>query len=133
MSYEFSVMSEQPQKASQSYRDLIAWQKAMLLAKSIYRLTAGFPNDKKFGLISQMRRAAVSVPSNLAEGQARRTTGEFVQFISHAEGSVAELDTQLTLAVELGSCSTLESAESGGLIQELRKILNALRRSVSNS
>jgi four helix bundle protein len=101
MSYEFLVMRDQPQKASQSYRDLIAWQKSMLQAKSIYHLTARFPNEEKFGLISQMRRAAVSVPSNLAEGQARRTTGEFVQFISHAEGSVAELDTQLTLAVEL--------------------------------
>jgi four helix bundle protein len=126
-------MSEQPKKPSQSYRELIAWQKGMLLAKSIYRLTVQFPNEEKFGLISQMRRAAVSVPSNLAEGQARRTTGEFVQFISHAEGSIAELDTQLTLAVELGFCSESEAVESNGLIQELRKMLNALRRSVSNS
>jgi four helix bundle protein len=126
-------MSEKPQKPSRSYRDLIAWQKGMALAKSIYRLTAKFPNEEKFGWISQMRRAAVSVPSNLAEGQARRTTGEFVQFISHAEGSVAELDTQLTLSIELGFCATLDAAEADGLIQELRKMLNALRRAVANS
>lgn len=132
MSYEFSIMSDQPPKPSQSYRDLIAWQKGMLLAKSIYRLTSKFPNEEKFGLVSQMRRATVSVPSNLAEGQARRTTGEFVQFISHAEGLVAELDTQLTPAVELAFCAGSDVSEARGLIQELRKMLNALRRSVSN-
>jgi four helix bundle protein len=120
-------------KQPQSYRELISWQKGMLLAKLIYRLTAGFPNEEKFGLIAQMRRAAVSVPSNLAEGQARRTTGEFIQFISHAEGSVAELDTQLILSVELGFCSALESDEVSRLIQELRKMLNALRLSVTHN
>ena len=120
-------------KPAQSYRELIAWQKGMLLAKSIYRLTAKFPNEEKFGLISQMRRAAVSIPSNLAEGQARRTSGEFVQFISHAEGSVAELDTQLALSIELAFCSKSQAAEADGLIHELRKMLNALWRSVSNS
>jgi four helix bundle protein len=126
-------MSYQPQKPSQSYRDLIAWQKGMSLAKSIYRLSAEFPKEEKFGCISQMRRAAVSVPANLAEGQARRTRGEFVQFISHAEGSVAELDTQLTLSVELEFCSESDATETDGLIQELRKMLNALRRSISSN
>ena len=121
------------QKAPQSYRELIAWQKGMLLAKLIYRLTAKFPSEEKFGLVSQMRRAGVSIPSNLAEGQARRTSGEFVQFISHAEGSTAELDTQLTLSIELGFCSASDAAEALALIQELRKIQNALRRSVSSS
>jgi four helix bundle protein len=126
-------MSEKPQKPPRSYRDLLAWQKGMLLAKGIYRLTAEFPKEEKFGLISQMRRAAVSVPSNLAEGQARRTRGEFVQFISHAEGSVAELDTQLTLSVELEFCSESDATETDGLIQELRKMLNVLRRSISSN
>ena len=119
-------------KPHQSYRELISWQKGMLLAKLIYRLTARFPMEEKFGLVSQMRRAAISIPSNLAEGQARRTSGEFVQLISHAEGSTAELDTQLTLSVELGFCSADEAAEPAALIQELRKMLNALRRSVSS-
>lgn len=120
-------------KGVQSYRELIAWQKGMLLAKVVYGLTAKFPSEEKFGLVSQMRRAAVSIPSNLAEGQARRTTGEFVQFISHAEGSTAELDTQLTLSMELGFCSETVAAEALDLIQELRKILNALRRSVTHN
>ncbi len=125
-------MSTDP-RAPQSYRELVSWQKGMLLAKLIYRLTSKYPNEEKFGLVSQMRRAAVSIPSNLAEGQARRTAGEFVQFISHAEGSTAELDTQLTLSIELGFCSAVEAAKATGMIQELRKMLNALRRSVSNS
>jgi four helix bundle protein len=80
-------------KKVQGYKDLLVWQKGIQLAKEIYRITQAFPNEEKFGLVSQMRRAAVSIPSNLAEGQARHTTKEFVQFVSHAEGSVAELDT----------------------------------------
>lgn len=82
----------------QNYKDLVVWQKGTALAKIIYALTQSFPSTEKFGLVAQMRRAAVSIPSNIAEGQARHTTGEFVQFISHAEGSVAELDTQLILS-----------------------------------
>ena len=74
----------------------------------IYRLSSQFGAEEKFGLVSQMRRAAVSIPSNIAEGQARNTTGEFVQFLSHAEGSAAELDTQLRLAIELEFCSTAQ-------------------------
>ena len=69
------------------------WQKGMELAKQVYLLTNRFPSEEKFGLVIQMRRAAVSVPSNIAEGQSRNTTGEFIQFLSHAEGSAAELDT----------------------------------------
>ena len=78
-----------------SYKDLIVWQKSILLVKQIYKLTSIFPSDEKFGLISQLRRAAVSIPSNIAEGQARRTTGDFIHFVSNAEGSVAEVETQL--------------------------------------
>ncbi len=95
-------MSE-PRKA-RYYRDLLVWQKGIQLAKLVYQLTKGLPADERFGLISQMRRAAVSVPANIAEGQARHTTGEFIQFISHAEGSLAELDTHLVLAVEFRYC-----------------------------
>ena len=75
-----------------------------------------------------MRRAAVSIPSNVAEGQARHTTGEFIQFISHAEGSVAELNTQLILACELELCPSDTSKVPGELLEELRKMLNGLRR-----
>jgi four helix bundle protein len=83
------------------YRDLLVWQKGMTLARRIYAITRSFPQEEKFGLVSQMRRAAVSVPSNLAEGQARKSAAEFIQFISNAEGSLAELDTQLQLSADL--------------------------------
>jgi four helix bundle protein len=83
------------------YRDLVVWQKGIALAREVYRITESFPKNEQFGLISQMRRAAVSIPSNVAEGQARHTTQEFIRFISHAEGSVAELDTQFVLATEM--------------------------------
>jgi four helix bundle protein len=114
-----------------SYRDLIVWQKGIELAKLLYSLTARFPSEERFGLISQMRRAAVSVPSNIAEGQARHTTGEFIQFISHAEGSVAELDTQLHLTVELGFASANETVRCFDLISQLRRMLNGLRRKLA--
>src|SRR5919204_4156129 len=94
---------------TRSYKDLVVWQKGIALAKLVYQLTKDFPSDEKFGLVAQMRRAAVSVPSNIAEGQARHTTGEFIQFISHAEGSVAELDTQLILSIELRFCRAAEA------------------------
>src|SRR5574341_119035 len=88
-----------------SYRDLLVWQKAMLLAKEIYLLTSKFPAEEKFGLTAQMRRAAVSVPSNIAEGHARQGTKEYLQFLSHAGGSLAELDTQTLLAINLNHCT----------------------------
>lgn len=114
-----------------SYRDLQVWQKGMELAKVIYAITKPFPADEKFGLVSQMRRAAVSIPSNIAEGQARKSTAEFIRFISNAEGSVAELDTQLTLCLDLRFCSRANMEEALGLISELKKMLNALRRSLT--
>jgi len=82
-------------------------------------------------LVSQMRRAAVSVPSNIAEGQARNTTGEFVQFISQAEGSIAELDTQMVLVLEFGFVSPEEAKACSDSIEELRRMLNGLRRAVT--
>ena len=113
---------------TRSYKDLVVWQKGIALAKLAYRLTESFPSAEKFGIVAQMRRAAVSIPSNIAEGQARRTTGEFVQFISHAEGSVAELDTQLILSIELKFCNGTATDSTFALISEIRRMLNALRR-----
>ena len=114
-----------------SYKDLIVWQKGISLAKLVYDLTRRFPSEKKFGIVAQMRRAAISIPSNIAEGQARHTTGEFIQFISHAEGSVAELDTQLILSIELKFCSSAAAEPGFGLISEIRRMLNALRRKLA--
>lgn len=119
--------ANEPKKPA-SYRDLIVWQKAMTLAKLIYGLTQKFPSEEKFGLTGQMRRAGVSIPSNLAEGQARRGSREFIQFIAQAEGSLAELDTQLTLATDLGYAAQSQTGDAVALIEELRHMLNALRR-----
>ncbi len=110
-----------------SYRDLLVWQKGIELAKLIYALTAKFPVDEKFGLVSQLRRAAVSIPSNIAEGQARHTTGAFIQFVSNAEGSVAEVDTQLVLAVELNLVGGDLTADSARIVGELSRMLKSLR------
>jgi len=116
---------------TQSYKDRVVWQKGIALAKIIYRLTQNLPPEEKFGLVAQMRRSVVSIPSNVAEGQARHTTGEFIQFISHAEGSVAELDTQLILSKELGLCDDSSATPAFELVDELRRMLNALRRKLS--
>jgi len=116
---------------TQNYKDLLVWQKGISLSKAIYQLTQSFPNEERFGLVSQMRRASVSIPSNIAEGQARRTTGEFVQFISNAEGSAAELDTQLILSVELGFCPKARVLPIYETLEEERRMLNALRRKLS--
>jgi len=116
------------QTPPRSYKDLVVWQKEIALAKAVYRLTQNFPSAEKFGLIAQMRRATVSIPSNIAGGQARHTTGEFIQFISHAEGSLAELGTQLILSIELKLCGSSNGSLAFELIGELRKMLNVLRR-----
>jgi len=111
-----------------SYKDLVVWQKGIQLARLVCGLTRAFPSEEKFGIVAQMRQAAVSIPSNVAEGQARHTTGEFNQFISYAEGSLAELDTQLILSIELKFCSESAAESALTLLGEIRRMLNALRR-----
>jgi len=113
---------------TRSYKDLVVWQKGIALAKVVYRITQSFPTGERFGLVAQMRRAAVSIPATIAEGQARHTTGEFIQFISHSEGSLAELDTQLILSRELQFCRDQAETPAFELIEELRRMLNVLRR-----
>jgi four helix bundle protein len=85
-----------------SFRDLVVWQRAIQLCREVYRLTAVFPTGERFGLINQMRRASVSIASNIAEGYGRSTKGEYVLFLGHARGSNCELQTQLVIAQELG-------------------------------
>jgi four helix bundle protein len=127
---EKNLMNEQPKP--KHYKELLVWQKGMNLAKLVYKLTVRFPSEERFGLTSQMRRAAVSVSSNIAEGQARRSTNEFLQFLSIAEGSLAELDTQLSLSVELGFSQQAEVEPSLKEIDELQKMLVALKRKLSS-
>lgn len=113
------------------YQDLIAWQKAISLVKAVYQTTSSFPQKEAFGLTSQMRRSAVSIPSNIAEGQGRATRGEFHQFLGHARGSLYELETQLLIASELQYVSAEQSDCLLADFREVGRILNALISSVS--
>ena len=122
------TMPANGQSKAKHYKELLVWQKGMVLARLVYRLTVRFPREEKFGLTSQIRRAAVSVPSNIAEGQARQSTKEFLQFLSHAEGSLAELETQILLSVELGFVWQEDVKEILAKIDELQKMLVGLKR-----
>src|SRR5689334_21002042 len=113
-----------------THRDLIAWQEALRLVEVVYRDTAAFPKEETFGLRMQLRRAAVSVPSNIAEGAARNTTGELVQFLGIARGSLAEVETQLELAARLGFLAT--TPESADQVNRVGRLLSALLKSVQH-
>lgn len=113
------------------YKDLKIWQKGMALAKVVYVLTGKFPAAETYGLQSQMRRAAVSIPSNIAERQARHGTREFLRFLSHADGSLAELETQLLLSVDLGYCARSDVSSIEREISEIQKMIFAIRRKLS--
>ena len=110
-----------------SYRELIAWQKSMDLVVEIYRVSKSFPDDERFGLISQIRRAAVSVPSNIAEGHAR-PTADFVRFLNIARGSLSEVETQLEISRRLEFITDISDALK--LAEETGRILNGLIRSL---
>jgi len=111
---------------SYSYKDLIAWQRAMELVVAVYRVTADFPKEERFGLVSQLRRAAVSVPSNIAEGQGRTTPGEFKLFLGQARGSLMEVETQMDIAsrLEMLEAGQFESVTS--LTNKVGRLLNGL-------
>lgn len=113
-----------------SYKDLIVWQKSYELTKLIYGLTTQLPQDEKFGLVSQMQRSAVSIPSNIAEGQQRNNIREYRQFIGVAKGSAAELETQLLLCIDIYSIAGEKEVE---LLNEVQKMLGALCRKLEPS
>ena len=112
-------------RAPQSFRDSIAWQCAMELAEVVYAATRSFPKGELFGLISQLRRAAVSVASNIAEGQGRLSSGEFTHFLGMARGSALEIETQLELAMRLGFGNEVELKAASSKATEVTRILNA--------
>lgn len=114
----------------QTYKDLVVWQKGTELVSEIYKLTKKFPKDELFGLTSQMRRAAVSIPANLAEGYARKHRAEYTQFVRVAFGSGAELETHLLLARNLGFVSNSETATADALLNEVMRMLNRLSSSL---
>ena len=109
------------------HRDLVVWQKSMAFVTEIYRVTRSFPRDELYGLSSQIRRAAVSVPSNLAEGHGRNSRREFHQFIGQARGSLVELETQLEIAQNLGYLSGPASAQLLSKASEIARMLNGLK------
>jgi four helix bundle protein len=114
-----------------SYKDLVAWQKSMDLVMATYRATAGFPRDELFGLTSQLRRAAVSIPSNIAEGQGRLSEKEFRYFLGQARGSLMEVETQMQIAESLGYLQREQTAVLLQSCAEVGRILNGLLASVS--
>ena len=113
------------------FRDLLVWRKAIALVTEIYRVTKGFPPEERYGLTSLIRRAAVSIPSHIAEGQARPTLGEFRQFLGHSKGSLAELETLLVIAENLGYLC--EPNELHVRIAEVGRMLNGLITSLSQA
>jgi len=113
-----------------SYKDLVAWRKAMELVGEIYRMTQGFPQKELYGLTSQLRRAAVSVPSNIAEGQGRLSKGEFHQCLGHARGSLMEVETQVLIAQDLGYLDKTSTEKLLGKAAELGRVLNGLLASL---
>ncbi len=108
----------------ESYKELIVWQKSMSLVNEIYKLTQDFPQEERFGLTNQMRRSAVSIPSNIAEGWGRSTTGNYLQFLRVSKGSLYELETQLAIASSLNFTPNISKSQS--LIIEIGKMLNTL-------
>ncbi|MHB1117966.1 MAG: four helix bundle protein [Minisyncoccota bacterium] len=117
----------------QSYRELVVWQKGVDLVTEIYCLTAKFPKEETYGLTSKMRRSAVSIPSNIAEGDARKYNKEYVQFIRIAFGSGAELETQLEITKRLHFVSQDDIQQAEKLLTEVMKMLNKFISSLSVS
>jgi four helix bundle protein len=115
---------------SYRHQDLIVWQKARAFATEIYRATEDFPKTEICGLTSQLRRAAVSIASNIAEGQGRLTVGEFRHFLGQARGSLLELETQLAIAVDLHFLTSAEFESLEGRSSEVRRLLNGLIESL---
>ncbi len=118
---------------SRDYKDLLVWRKAMEAARNTYILLRKLPPEEKFALADQMRRSAVSIPSNIAEGQGRNKTGEFAQFIGYAQGSRAELQTQFLLAKDFGYLTEEDIEPLFYLLEEIGKMLYSLKQTLCQS
>lgn len=116
-----------------SYKDLMVWQKARVLVKAVYDVSSAFPQEERFGLTSQIRRAAVSVPSNIAEGHSRSGTKDYIRFLSMAIGSLAEVETQLLLAMDLNFIDPSDTEKIILHIEEMQKMLHTLRNKLKQS
>ncbi|MBH8575143.1 four helix bundle protein [Nostocaceae cyanobacterium CENA369] len=116
----------------QSYRDLKVWQESMNLAESCYKLTQVFPKEETYGMITQIRRAGVSIPANIAEGYGRRTRGEYIQFLYIAQGSLKELETHLLLSIRVELTSSLNITAVLNQCESTGKLLLLLIRALEN-
>ena len=119
--------------AVSNYTELKVWQRAMELTAEIYKIVKKLPKEELFVLSDQMRRAAVSIPSNIAEGQSRQSTKEFLNFLSIARGSKAELETQLMVCVKVGHLANTDIATAMQLVQEMGKMLNVLMKTLTTA
>ena len=115
---------------AESFRDLIAWQKAMTLVTEVYRATETFPDRERYGLTNQVRRAAVGIASNIAEGKGRLSKKEFVQFLAKARGSLCEVQTQLEIGMRLGYLATVDFELLEDHARELGRVLNGLMKTI---
>lgn len=118
--------------AVKDYKELIVWQKAMMVAEQVYVLVKKLPREELFALSDQMRRCAVSIPSNIAEGQERNTTADFLRFVGMAQGSRSELETQLLLCERVGYLKREDTEGCLGLLKEVGKMLNTIVSRLSN-
>jgi len=116
-----------------SYEDLQVWEKSVALAKQIYSITKHFPKDELYGLTSQIRRSSVSISSNIAEGCGRNSYGEFIQFLGIASGSLAELHTQLLIAIDAGYVDKSTFDNFVVSIKEIGRMINGLKNSLKNA
>jgi four helix bundle protein len=111
-----------------SFKELVVWQRSVQLTTEIYRLSGSFPPSERFGLTNQLRRASVSIASNIAEGYGRATKGEYIQFLGHARGSNCELQTQLIIATTLGFCPKKETETVERMSADVSRMLIALMK-----
>lgn len=117
---------------SRNYRDLVAWQRAMDLVEVVYGLSSQFPKEEMYGLTSQVRRAAVSVPSNIAEGEGRNAPNDFARFLSIAHGSLREVETQLLVSARLKYLTEEDITNAMTLCEETGRIINGLKRNLQS-
>jgi len=115
-----------------NYQDLIVWQKAMDVVVEVYRLTKKFPQGEFYGLTNQIRRAAISIPSNIAEGHTRNSRSEYLNFLSIAQGSRAEVETQMIISVRLGYLTSEETLPTLSLLNEINRIISTIRQKLNS-
>jgi four helix bundle protein len=118
--------------AGRNYTDLVGWQRAMDLVESVYRIARVFPKEELFGLTSQLRRAAVSIPANIAEGQGRKSRGDFRRFLSIAHGSLREIETHIHIAARLGYIDELRKETILSECAEVGRLVNGLSNSLDS-